>query len=162
MMTRRAFTKIAMLGMGAISTAPVLANKSANKSASQGLPVSDARFDYALIDQRINADQHVVHNLTSNARQIITIEEDVSAFWQEQLQPALADHAILVTGITSGYTAFVVAELVRDYGHELVYSSFDLSKSSQTTDRLTLPAMALNTARPVYWLLGSNGINFHA
>ena len=147
-----------MLGMGAVSTAPVFASK----SASQDAPVRDSRFDYALIDQRINADQNVVHNLTKNSGRTIIIEEDVSAFWQEQLQPALTHDAILVTGITTGYAAFVVAELARDYGHELVYSSFDLTKSSQTTDRLTLPATELNTARPVYWLLGSNGINFHA
>ena len=153
MMTRREFTKIAMLGMGAISSAPAF--------ASQGSLVRNSRFDYALIDQRIKADQNVIHHLTRNARKTITVEEDVSAFWQEQLQPAITDHANLVTGITNGYTAFVVAELTRDYGHELVYSNFDLSRSSQTTDRLTLPATELNTARPVYWLLGSNGINFH-
>ena len=156
MTTRRQFTGLGALGTGALSASPSLAQFNWSGSAGPGI-------DYAVLESNLDLDFDLERALTAQARSVIEISEDVGNFWIHSLLPSLSSKATFVAGITTGYSAFVIEELARDYGHSLVHSSHDLRLASpeRIRQRLLKPT-ELNTVRSVYWLLAAYGINFHS
>lgn len=156
MTTRRQFARLGLLGGGALSVSPGLAQFTTPA-------VAEPAFDYVLLDTGLKVNPAITRALSAQALRTVESGEDVGNFWRQSLLPAVSTKATLVAGITKGYSAFVVEELARDYGHGLVHSSHDLDlRAPEELRQELLRPTELNTARPVYWLLAPFGINFHA
>ena len=91
------------------------------------------------------------NNVTSDAAgpntTVVRFLADPMELWTEHCLPALQKGAPVFAGITSGYTAFSLSEISRDFGYRLEQSP-------------KLSSVELNCSGNMVWVLRPNGINF--
>lgn len=163
MTTRREFAQIAALGTG-LAAAPVWARQSGQSG----------KLDYFLLEQDALAHSPIAlesaglgglaQGFREIARRFREIREikgaDLSQFWFE-VQPSLSRGSIALAGLTTGYSAFVIAQLMQDYGYGLVSARRAASASKTLVpSRDVLPSVELNTAPAVYWAMAKSGTAF--
>ncbi len=153
MTTRREFAQLSAIGAGLVS-APVWAKQSGKS----------VELDYFLLEQESLTHSQIAlelgqwHNLAQQFREIKG--SDLSKFWFE-VQPLLSRRPIALAGLTAGYSAFVIAQLMQDYGYGFVGARHACSMSKAVAQRMgLLSILELNTAPAVSWIMAKTGRAF--
>lgn len=153
MSTRREFAQLSAVGAGLVS-APVWARQGGRS----------AELDYFLLEQESLAHSPIAleparsGGLAQRFREIK--RNDLSEFWFE-VQPSLSRGPIALAGLTSGCSAFVIAQLMQDYGYGFVSARRAGSASITAVQRMdVLPSLELNATPAVYWAMAKLGTAF--
>lgn len=145
-----------------------------------GLPVSNtlARSADPVTDQALSLLAYDDHNLearnfvnSSHCRSIrkIAVGKDLTTLLQKEILPRLSDPQFRAAGITQGFPAYAMAEVVRDYGYAITYVSENWQHSLPNTSISNYPSHARDLSeqlsspsKTIFWLLAPSGINFRA
>ncbi len=151
MITRREFAQMSAIGAG-LMTLPAWAGEGA----------ASRRIDYFLLEPdahpRSARDWLSRRNFAMNVREIH--HADLSAFWFE-MQPLLAGAPLVLAGLTSGHSAFLMAQLAQDYGYGMVAARRTRDPWSPDSQGAgVLSPIELNTAQAVHWQMAKTGAAF--
>jgi len=152
MTSRREFTQLSALGAGLLS-APAWAGKTGT---------APFKFDYFLIEEGVSVHGGVatekIRGLSKLAKRFHVVKNnDVSEFWFD-LAPRIQRRPHLLAGLTSGYSAFVIAQVLQDYGDR--FARANRASATRTDSKLggnVLSPLDLNTAPTVHWVITKSG-----
>lgn len=105
------------------------------------------------------------------ARKLVQTGDDLTHLWSAEIEPLVRRGQARIAGLTPGHSAFVLSELAQDHGHGLVWrlpaehlAEHRLAKAPAVAANMEarFSAVEINTASPLFWMLGPTGIDFHA
>ena len=105
------------------------------------------------------------------ALKMVKTGDDLTRLWRAEIEPLVRRGQTRIAGLTPGYSAFILGELVRDHGHGLVWclpmerlAEHQLASTSAATANIgmRLSPVEINTASPLCWMLAPKGIDFHS
>ena len=95
----------------------------------------------------IESPNDVVLDVAGPNTRVVRFQADPIELWTNHCLPAIENGRPVFAGITTGYTAFSLSEIARDFGYKLEEST-------------ALDSIELNCRDEVTWVLQPNGINF--
>lgn len=160
MSTRREFAQLSAVGAGLVST-PVWARQSGRSVELDYFLLERESLAYSPIALEPARSGGLAQRFRDVAHRFREIEKaDLSEFWFD-VQPSLSRGPIALAGLTSGCSAFVIAQLMQDYGYGFVSARRAGSASTTAVQRMdVLPSLELNTAPAVYWAMAKLGTAF--
>lgn len=153
MTDRREFLKLNLAAMG-IAAVPgaVWATSDANNK----------KFDLLVMDR--DALKVGAAAFAHEARRVV-MSGDLLSTWKQTLEPSMSGGAVEIAGISSGYIAFSLSEIARDFGYELVASapySANQNLRQLVSQKLSLSVFDLNRPRPTKWVMFKSGIDYRS